>query len=124
MGWLHSVVINEDAVKSYANNLVSSRELVNEYRAAWLLRAITCIDLTTLAGDDTNSNVSRLCFKAARPINEDILNQMGFNYGDDSVIHTAAVCVYPARVEDAVKTLGRMNMLNKINVASGKHAFS
>lgn len=100
--------------------MVSFKELENEYRAAWLLRAITCIDLTTLAGDDTNSNVSRLCFKAARPINEDILNQMGFNYDKDSIIHTAAVCVYPARVGDAVRALSRMNMLHKINVASGK----
>lgn len=121
LGWLNSVVINEDAVKTYTDKLISSRELVNEYRAAWLLRAITCIDLTTLAGDDTKSNVSRLCFKAAKPINEDILNQMGFSYNEDSVIHTAAVCVYPARVEDAVKTLRRMNMLNKINVASGEY---
>lgn len=112
--------MNEEAVKSYANELVCSKELVDEYRAAWLLRAVTCIDLTTLAGDDTNCNVSRMCFKAARPIKEDILNEMGFRYGDDSVIHSAAVCVYPARVEDAVKALKRMNMLHKINVASGK----
>lgn len=101
--------------------MVSSKELVNEYRAAWLLRALTCIDLTTLAGDDTNCNVARLCSKAARPLNEDIVNEMGFKYDQDSVIHTAAVCVYPSRVEDAVKALKKMNMLGKINVASGEH---
>lgn len=120
LGWLNNVVINEGAVNSQANALVTSRELLGEYRAAWLLRAVTCIDLTTLAGDDTLSNVSRLCSKAARPVNEEILKQIGFSYDDDSVIHTAAVCVYPARVEDAVTTLTKMNMLNKINVASGK----
>lgn len=101
--------------------MVASKEIVNEYRAAWLLRAITCIDLTTLAGDDTNCNVSRLCFKAAKPLNENILNEMGFKYDQDSIIHTAAVCVYPSRVEDAVKILKKMNISGKINVASGKN---
>lgn len=124
LGWLNNVYVNEEAVKAYANELVSSKELIDEYRAAWLLRAVTCIDLTTLAGDDTNCNVSRMCSKAARPIKEDILNEMGFSYDDDSVIHTAAVCVYPARVENAVNALKKMNMLHKINVASGKTVWS
>lgn len=120
LGWLNNVVINEDAVKYQVYNVVSTVELTGEYLAAWLLRAITCIDLTTLAGDDTLCNVSRLCFKAARPISEDILNEMGFKYDQDSVIHNAAVCVYSSRVGDAVRTLQKMNMLDKINVASGK----
>lgn len=63
LGWLNSVNINLTAVNQLANKIVSSRELKGEYRAAWILKAITLIDLTTLAGDDTNSNVSRLCFK-------------------------------------------------------------
>lgn len=120
LGWLNSVIINEEAVKFQATSLVTAKELVGEHRAAWLLRAITCIDLTTLAGDDTHCNVSRMCCKAARPLNENILNQIGFKYNEDCVIHAAAVCVYPSRVEDAVETLRKMNMLNKINVASGE----
>ena len=46
-------------------------------QAAWLLRAVTCIDLTTLSGDDTASNVNRLCLRAAHPIREDLLKEMG-----------------------------------------------
>lgn len=58
--------------------------------------------------------------QAARPLPEDLLNDLGFEYGPDSCIRTAAVCVYPSRVEDAVKTLKRLQLLDKINVASGK----
>lgn len=63
MGWINSININLSAVNGLAKKIVKSRELQDEYRAAWLLKAVTCIDLTTLAGDDTHSNVSRLCFK-------------------------------------------------------------
>ncbi|CAH1104809.1 unnamed protein product [Psylliodes chrysocephalus] len=118
LGWLNSVNINLTAVNQLANKIVSSRELKGEYRAAWILKAITLIDLTTLAGDDTNSNVSRLCFKAAKPVSEDLLQTLGFDYSEKSPIHTAAVCVYPSRVEDAVKALKNMGMLGKVNVAS------
>lgn len=61
--WLGSVNINLTAIKDEAENLSNSRFLKNEYQAAWLLKAVTCIDLTTLGGDDTHSNVSRLCHK-------------------------------------------------------------
>nr|CAI5817435.1 unnamed protein product [Callosobruchus analis] len=90
----------------------------NKHRAAWILKAITLIDLTTLAGDDSMSNVSRLCFKAARPVAKDILKELGFDYGEDSPIHTAAICVYPNRVSEAVHVLDKIGMSNKINVAS------
>ncbi|KAJ3654817.1 hypothetical protein Zmor_013976 [Zophobas morio] len=118
LGWLNNVNINLNAVNAAVTDLLNSRELKNEHRAAWLLRAITCIDLTTLAGDDTASNVSRLCLKAAKPLPEDLLNELGFEYGSDCPIRTAAVCVYPSRVEDAVKMLTKLNLLDKINVAS------
>lgn len=61
--WLNNVNINLLAVKKKATELTASRVLEGEYKAAWLLKAITCIDLTTLGGDDTNSNVQRLCKK-------------------------------------------------------------
>ena len=63
LGWLNKVHVNLSSVNATASNLSNLRELKDENRAAWLLRAITCIDLTTLGGDDTESNVTRLCFK-------------------------------------------------------------
>jgi len=63
LGWLNSVHINLPAVNLRATVLQSRRSVKNEWQAAWLLRAITCIDLTTLGGDDTRSNVARLCAK-------------------------------------------------------------
>ncbi|KAJ8975703.1 hypothetical protein NQ317_006309 [Molorchus minor] len=105
LGWINNVNVNLTAVNELAGKLATTCELKNEYRAAWILKAVTCIDLTTLAGDDTHSNVSRLCFKAAQPIAEDLLNKLGFEYNEESPIHTAAVCVYPSKVASAVQTL-------------------
>lgn len=65
LGWLNHVNINLTAVKKSATDLLASRELKGEYRAAWLLKSLTLIDLTTLGGDDTHSNVSRLCYKVS-----------------------------------------------------------
>ena len=75
-----------------------------QWQAAWLLRAVTCIDLTTLSGDDTSVNVDRLCFKAASPVRADLLKALEMQ---DVGITTGAVCVYPARVPDAVAALKR-----------------
>ena len=66
-------------------------------QAAWLLRAVTCVDLTTLSGDDTAANVHRLCLKAARPVREDILTAMDMQ---DKGIAVGAVCVYPERCKN------------------------
>lgn len=63
LGWLNDVQVNLSGIKNRAATFQVSRPLENEYETAWLLRAITCIDLTTLAGDDTHSNVARLCYK-------------------------------------------------------------
>jgi len=71
-------------------------------QAAWLLRAVTCLDLTTLSGDDSFSNVQRLCFKANNPIREDIIKALGV---EDLNLKVGAVCVYPAMVPEAVKAL-------------------
>lgn len=68
LGWINSININLSAVNDLAKKIVKARELKDEYRAAWLLKAVTCIDLTTLAGDDTQSNVSRLCFKVCKKL--------------------------------------------------------
>ena len=73
-----------------------------EWQLAWLLRAVTNIDLTTLAGDDTPGNVERLCAKAKKPVRPDILEAIGCS---ELNLTTGAVCVYPARVKDAVAAL-------------------
>lgn len=65
LAWLNKVYVNLQAVNEYARTFSSSRVLAGEHTAAWLLKAITCIDLTTLSGDDTKSNVARLCFKVS-----------------------------------------------------------
>lgn len=63
VGWLNKVRVNQNAINEYAGKLIKSRPLIGDHKLAWLIKAVTCIDLTTLAGDDTNSNVTRLCFK-------------------------------------------------------------
>jgi deoxyribose-phosphate aldolase len=73
-----------------------------DWQAAWLLRAVTCIDLTTLQGDDTPGNVARLCAKARRPVRQDLLEAMGVGHLD---VHVGAVCVYHALVTTAVEAL-------------------
>lgn len=96
--------INKSAVERRAATLSGRRSVKKEWQAAWLLKAISCIDLTTLAGDDTQSNVMRLCAKAQSPVREDILEALGMK---DTKIQVAAVCVYHNLIADAVKGLGK-----------------
>ncbi len=77
------------------------RTVKKEWQAAWLLRAITCIDLTTLAGDDTPGNVLRLCAKARQPVRQDLLEAIGWH----RPLHVGAVCVYHNLVPTAVEAL-------------------
>lgn len=98
---INKIKINRSAVERRASTLGTRRAVKKEWQAAWLLRAITCIDLTTLAGDDTDGNVSRLCAKARQPVREDILQALGF----DQSITTGAVCVYHNLIPAAIKTL-------------------
>jgi deoxyribose-phosphate aldolase len=94
--------INRSAVERRAATLVTRRTVKKEWQAAWLLRAITMIDLTTLQGDDTPGNVRRLCAKARRPVREDLLDALGVS-GDR--IRVGAVCVYPSLVPVAAEAL-------------------
>ncbi|XP_065502628.1 deoxyribose-phosphate aldolase isoform X4 [Caloenas nicobarica] len=102
LGWISKVHVNRPAVVRHAEQIKKWRTVKGNWQAAWLLKAVTCIDLTTLSGDDTPSNVHRLCFKAKHPIREDLLKALDMH---DKGITVAAVCVYPARVIDAVNTL-------------------
>ena len=94
--------VNRSAVERRASTIGTRRTVKKQWQAAWLLKAISCIDLTTLAGDDTPGNVSRICAKARQPVRKDILEQMGLT---DFKIHTGAVCVYHNLIETAVNEL-------------------
>jgi deoxyribose-phosphate aldolase len=101
-GNLGEIRINRSAVERRAATIGKRRTVKKAYQAAWLLKALTCIDLTTLAGDDTPGKVRRLCQKALRPVRKDILNALGVA---DLNITTAAVCVYHNLIETAVSEL-------------------
>jgi deoxyribose-phosphate aldolase len=94
--------VNRSAVERRAATIPTRRTVKKEWQAAWLLRAITMIDLTTLAGDDTPGNVRRLSAKAARPIRQDLVDALGVS---DLEITVGAVCVYHAMVPTAVEAL-------------------
>ena len=95
--------INKSAVERRAATLPNRRTVKKEWQAAWLLKAISCIDLTTLAGDDTKGNVTRLCAKAQSPVRHDLLQAMGMA---DAHIQTGAVCVYHNLIPFAKEALG------------------
>jgi deoxyribose-phosphate aldolase len=97
-----AVQVNRSAVERRAATLPARRTVKKEWQAAWLLRAITCMDLTTLAGDDTPGNVQRLCAKARRPVRQDLLEQLGALALD---LRVGAVCVYHNLVPVAVAAL-------------------
>lgn len=94
--------VNRSAVERRAATLPARRTVKREWQAAWLLRAITCIDLTTLNGDDTPGNVRRLCAKARRPVRDDLLAALDM---DPERVRAAAVCVYHQLVPTAVSEL-------------------
>ncbi|ELU10749.1 hypothetical protein CAPTEDRAFT_219406 [Capitella teleta] len=100
--WFETVHVNLPGIKRRAEQLGTRRTVKKQWQAAWLLRITTCIDLTTLSGDDTPSNVQRICFKASRPIRQDLLEAIKMH---DKGITTGAVCVYPNRVADCVRFL-------------------
>src|SRR2546425_3220629 len=94
--------VNRSAVERRAATIPTRRTVKQEWQAAWLLRAITCMDLTTLQGDDTATNVLRLCAKARHPVRQDILDALG---ASRLGIKVGAVCVYHAFVPLAVEAL-------------------
>src|SRR6185437_5867941 len=99
--------INRSAVERRAATIPTRRTVKKEWQAAWLLRAITCLDLTALSGDDTPGNVIRLCAKARRPVREDLLEALGA--GNLGII-VGAVCVYHNLVAVAVEALQGTNI--------------
>jgi deoxyribose-phosphate aldolase len=102
LDWVREIRVNRSAVERRAATIGTRRTVKKEWQAGWLLRAVTLMDLTTLAGDDTPGYVRRLCAKAMRPVREDILEALG---AQDLGIRTAAVCVYHQLVAVAVDAL-------------------
>ena len=100
--WFECIQVNYPAAERRAATLGARRSVKKEYQAAWLVKAVTCIDLTTLAGDDTPGRVHRLAMKARRPIRDDIVAALGLADAPPTV---GAVCVYPTMVAPAVKAL-------------------
>ncbi|WP_124086171.1 deoxyribose-phosphate aldolase [Pseudogemmobacter humi] len=94
--------VNRPAAERRAASLVARRGVKKEFQAAWLINAIRCIDLTTLAGDDTAARVARLCAKARQPLAPHIAEGLG---AGAMRLTTGAVCVYPTMVPHAVKAL-------------------
>ena len=100
--WLREVRVNRSAVERRASTLGTRRSVKKQWQAAWLLKAVSCIDLTTLSGDDTPGRVKRLCAKARQPVRQDLLDSLGMGR---TQITTGAVCVYHEMVETAVEAL-------------------
>ena len=102
LGLVESVQANTSAIERRAATLLKRRSVKKQWQAAWLLKAVTLIDLTTLSGDDTPSNVRRLCAKARTPVRPDLLDALG---AAALPIRCAAVCVYHELVATAVEAL-------------------
>ena len=102
MDLVNAVRVNRSAAERRAATLSTRRSIKKHAQAAWLLKAVTCIDLTTLAGDDTPGRVRRLCAKARQPVRQEVLDALGMG---EARITAGAVCVYHAMVGEAVAAL-------------------
>jgi len=102
LDWVNEAQANRSAIQDRVSTLTSRRTVKSQWQAAWLLRLIRCIDLTTLAGDDTPGRIRRLCMKARHPVRDDLLAAMDVL---NLRITTAAVCVYPTMVPHAFRAL-------------------
>ncbi|MCU0909094.1 MAG: deoxyribose-phosphate aldolase [Rhodobacteraceae bacterium] len=100
LDWVMSAQANTSAIERRAATLPGRRTVKKDWQAAWLLKAITLIDLTTLSGDDTAGRVRRLCAKAMHPVRDDIMAALGV-----PPVTVGAVCVYHDMVATAVDAL-------------------
>lgn len=102
LDWVDSLQVNTSAVERRTSTLLGRRTVKKEWQAAWLLKAIACMDLTTLSGDDTPGRVKRLCAKARTPLRPEMVQALGI---EDLNLTTGAVCVYHQMVPTAVREL-------------------
>lgn len=102
LNWIQEVRANTSAIERRAQSQVARRTVKKEWQAAWLLRAITCMDLTTLSGDDTEERVRRLCAKGRHPLQQELVQKLGIQ---QLGVQVAAICVYHTFVETALQAL-------------------
>ncbi|MGA3092282.1 MAG: deoxyribose-phosphate aldolase [Terriglobales bacterium] len=102
LDWVSEVRVNTSAVERRAQSQIARRTVKKDWQAAWLLRAVTCMDLTTLSGDDTDERVRRLCAKGRHPIQPELEQKLGI---EKLQIKVAAICVYHTFVETALRAL-------------------
>ena len=107
LDWVRQARVNTSAVERRALTHVARRTVKKEWQAAWLLRAVTCMDLTTLSGDDTDERVRRLCAKGRQPIQPELIKRLGVG---ELNIQVAAICVYHRFVETARRALEGSNV--------------
>lgn len=100
--WLEDIRVNLSAVERRTATVIKRRTVKKDWQIAWMLKAISCIDLTTLSGDDTPGRVRRLCAKARQPVRQDLMEAIG---AAELKLTTGAVCVYHAMVPTAVVAL-------------------
>ena len=113
LGWVNQIKVNRNAADRRTASLTARRRPKQEYQAAWLVKAIRCIDLTTLAGDDTPGRVERLCMKALRPLRADLVQSLGV-----AGLTTGAICVYHEMIAPAAKIIN-----GRIPIAAVSTAF-
>ena len=101
LAWLRETRVNRPAAEQRAATLATRRSIKREWQAAWLLRALSCIDLTSLEGSDTPARVQRLCAKARQPLRAELIAALGLS----QTPRVAAVCVYHSRIHDARRAL-------------------
>ena len=107
LDWVLSVQVNTSAIERRCKTLPGRRSIKKEHQAAWLLKALSCIDLTTLSGDDTELRVRRLCRKARMPVRSDLLHALDV---PPERVRAAAICVYHEMVPAAVAALDGSNI--------------
>ena len=102
LDWIDSVQMNRSAIERRCSTVTKRRSIKKDWQAAWLLKSLSCIDLTTLSSDDTPERVRRLCAKARQPLRPELVTSLGLKGLKPQV---AAVCVYHSFVKTAVKAL-------------------
>ena len=107
LDWIEGVRVNTSAVERRTTTLTARRTVKKDWQVAWLLKAITCMDLTTLSGDDTDERVRRLCAKAIRPVSDNVREALHIQ---DLPVQVAAVCVYHLFVATARRALEGTNI--------------
>ncbi len=107
LDWVRDVRVNRSAVERRAATIPGRRSVKKEWQAAWLVRAVQCMDLTTLSGDDTPGRVQRLCAKARQPLSRFLVEGLGLSHVG---LSTGAVCVYHEMVSTAVEALQGTNI--------------